>query len=157
MLIGEETVVKEFEDYLPKALQDRLLARTSLSVEDGPNRRRAAIENALVEQRKKEEEAALDQLGFYQGHGRLAAGLEMVIGAANLFLMRQLYVSDDLAQAGYVCRDHHFLSMKPGACPVDSQPLLAAEDGSMRCSRSLGSMAQWSWLRPSGLVPCRDP
>src|SRR5256886_8347397 len=28
MLIGEETVVKEFEDYLPKALQDRLLART---------------------------------------------------------------------------------------------------------------------------------
>src|SRR2546430_2046857 len=29
MLIGEETVVKEFQDYLPKALQDRLLARTS--------------------------------------------------------------------------------------------------------------------------------
>src|SRR5438034_1642433 len=128
MLIGEETVVKEFEDYLPKALQDRLLARTSLSVEDGPNRRRAVIENALVEQRKKEEEAALDQLGFYQGHGRLAAGLEMVIGAANLFLMRQLYVSDDLAQAGYVCRDHHFLSMKPGACPFGSHPLLPAEN-----------------------------
>jgi len=128
MLIGEETVVKEFEDYLPKALQDRLLARTSLSIEDGPNRRRAAIENALAEQRKKEEEAALDQLGFYQGHGRLAAGLELVIGAANLFLMRQLFISDDLAQAGYVCRDHHFLSMKPGACPFDSQPLLPAEN-----------------------------
>ena len=74
MLIGEETVVKEFEDYLPKALQDRLLARTSLSIEDGPNRRRAAIENALAEQRKKEEAAALDQLGFYQGHGRLPPG-----------------------------------------------------------------------------------
>src|SRR6184192_4260168 len=128
MLIGEETVVKEFEDYLPKALQDRLLARTSLSIEDGPNRRRAAIENALAEQRKKEEEAAIDQLGFYQGHGRLAAGLELVIGAANLFLMRQLFISDDLAQAGYVCRNHHFLSMKPGACPFDSQPLLPAEN-----------------------------
>src|SRR2546429_4063370 len=89
MLIGEETVVKKFQDYLPKALQDRLLTRTSLSTEDGPNPRRAAIENALAEQRKKEEEAAIDQLGFYQGHGRLAAGLEMAIGAANLLLLRQ--------------------------------------------------------------------
>src|SRR5947208_13382858 len=88
MLIGEETVVKEFEDYLPKALQDRVLARTSLSVEDGPNRRRAAIENALAEQRKKEEEAAIDHLGFYQGHGRVAAGLELVVGGASLLLMR---------------------------------------------------------------------
>src|SRR2546422_9346759 len=60
MLIGEETVVKEIEDYLPKALQDRGLARASFSIEDGPKRRRAAIDNALVELRKKEEEAALD-------------------------------------------------------------------------------------------------
>ena len=128
LLIGEETVVKEFEDYLPKALHDRLLASLALSPEDGPNQRRSAIERALAEQRKKEEEAALDELGFYQGHDRLAAGLEMVLGAANLFLMRRLFISDDLARAGYVCRNHHFLSVKPGSCPFDSQPLLPAEN-----------------------------
>src|SRR6184192_88067 len=128
LLIGDGTVVKEFEDYLPKALHDRLLASLALSPEDGPNRRRSAIERALADQRKKEEEAALDELGFYQGHDRLAAGLEMVLGAANLFLMRRLFISDDLARAGYVCRNHHFLSITPGACPFDSQPLLPAEN-----------------------------
>src|SRR5207244_10138512 len=49
MLIGEETVVKEFEDYLPKALHDRLLAPRALSPEDGPSQRRSAIERALGE------------------------------------------------------------------------------------------------------------
>ena len=128
LLIGDGTVAKEFEDYLPKLLHDRMLASISLSADDGPNRRRSAIEKALADQRKKEEESALDELGFFQGHGRLAAGLEMVLGAANLFLMRRLFISDDLAQAGYVCRNHHFLSLKPGSCPFDSQPLLPAEN-----------------------------
>ena len=128
MLIGEETVVKEFEDYLPKALHDRLLAPRALSPEDGPNQRRSAIERALAEQRKKEEETALDELGFYRGHGRLAAGLEMVIAAADLFLMRRLFIGEELARAGYVCRDHHFLSLKAGSCPFDGQPLVAAEN-----------------------------
>ena len=128
LLIGDETGVKEFEDYLPKLLHDRLLAPISLSADDGPNRRRSAIEKALADQRKKEEESALDELGFFQGHGRLAAGLEMVLGAANLFLMRRLFISDDLARSGYVCRNHHFLSLKPGPCPFDSQALLPAEN-----------------------------
>ena len=128
LLIGDETGVKEFEDYLPKLLHDRLLAPISLSADDGPNRRRSAIEKALADQRKKEEESALDELSFFQGHGRLAAGLEVVLGSANLFLMRRLFISDDLAQAGYVCRNHHFLSLKPGSCPFDSQALLPAEN-----------------------------
>jgi hypothetical protein len=127
-LIGEEGLVREFEDYLPKALQQRLVTVSRLSPEAGPNERHAALGHALAEQRKKDEEAALGELGFYQGHGRLAAGLEMVLGAANLFLMRQLYVNDQLAMAGYICRDHHFLSLAAGVCPFDDRPLLASED-----------------------------
>jgi hypothetical protein len=127
-LIGEETLVKEFEDYLAKSLHDRLLTELHFSPGDGPNRRRAALEAALAEQRKKEEETALDELGFFQGHGRLAAGLELVINAANLFLMRGLFLANDLARPGYVCRNHHFLSLKPGSCPFDGQPLLPAEN-----------------------------
>ena len=127
-LIGEETLVKEFEDYLAKSLRDHLVAELRWSPDDGPNRRRAALEEALAKQRKKEEEAALEELGFFQGHGRLAAGLETVLDAANLFMMRRLVLDNELASPGYVCRDHHFLSLKPGSCPFDGQALLTAEN-----------------------------
>jgi len=126
--IGEEGLVKEFEDYLPKAIRDRLLARLRLSQDDRTNKRRAALEDALAQARTRDEEAALGELGFYKGHGRLAAGLELVIDAANLFLMRQLYLDDRLTRAGYVCRSHHFLSLTAGPCPFDNQPLLPAEN-----------------------------
>jgi Bacterial archaeo-eukaryotic release factor family 10 len=128
VLIGEERITKEFEDYLPKSLRDRLVARLSLSPDANANQRRAKIDGALADERKREEEAALGELGFYKGHGRLAAGLEAVIDAANLFLMRQLFLDDRLARAGYVCRSHHFLSLTAGACPFDNQPVLPAEN-----------------------------
>src|SRR5713101_4182130 len=97
-LIGEETLLKEFEDYLPKALHDHLVAELHWSPDDGPNHRRAALEEALAKQRTKEEEATLEELGFFQGHGRLASRLETVIDAANLFLVRRLVLDDELAR-----------------------------------------------------------
>jgi len=127
-LIGEAGLVKEFEDYIPKAMKERLLVLSRLSPEAGPNQRRAALEGALAEQRKREEAVALGELGFYKGHGRLVSGLELVIDAANLFLMRQLFLDDRLTRAGYVCRSHHFLSLTAAACPFDNQPLQPAEN-----------------------------
>lgn len=123
VLIGEDTVLKEFEDYLPKSLQDRVVGRVQLPPDADANRRRAALDEVLSEQRKKDEESALSQLGFYQGHQRLAAGLEPVINAGNLFLARQLFVEDDLAGSGFICHNHHFLALKAGNCPFDNQPL----------------------------------
>src|SRR6266550_4890312 len=93
-LIGEQTLVKEFEDYLAKPLLDSLLAELHLSPDDSPNRRRDALEEALAKLRQQEEEAALGELGFFQGHDRLAAGLEKVLDAANLFLMRRLFLDN---------------------------------------------------------------
>ena len=127
-LIGGETLLKEFEDYLAKSLHDRLLTELHLSASDGPNRRRTVLEEALAKQRKKDEEAALSELGFFRGHGRLATGLETVIDAANLFLMRRLVIDSELATPGYICRNHHFLSLKAGSCPFDNQALLPAEN-----------------------------
>jgi len=127
-LIGEDIVVKEFEEYLPKALRERVFARLALARDAEPNQRRAALESALAEQRKREEDAELDELGFFKGHDRLASGLEMVINAANLFLIRSLYVSSELAVPGYACRNHHYLSLTPGSCPFDGQALLDSED-----------------------------
>ena len=127
-LVGEETLLKEFEDYLAKPLRDRLLAEVRLSPEDGPNQRRDALEAALATQRKQEEETALGELGFFQGHGRLAAGLDKVLAAANLFLMRRLFLDTELALPGFVCREHHFLALQAGSCPFDGEALLPAEN-----------------------------
>jgi len=127
-LVGEERLVKEFEDYLAKPLRDRLLAELQLSPEDGPNQRRDALEAALAKQRAQDEEAALGELGFFQGHDRLAAGLEKVLDAANLFLMRRLVIDSELARPGYVCREHHFLALAEGSCPFDGQALVPAEN-----------------------------
>src|SRR3984893_8075718 len=127
-LIGEETLVKEFEDYLAKALHYRTGAELNSSPDYGPNSRRAALEEALAKQRKKEEEEGLEELGFFQGHGRLAAGLGKVLDSANLFLMRRLVLDDELVRPGYVCRDHHFLSLNSGPCPFDGQPLVQADN-----------------------------
>lgn len=128
VLIGEETVLKEFEEYLPKALRDRQIGQIQLPPDAGPNDRRAALEGVLAEHRKTEEEEALSQLGFFQGHQRLAAGLDLVINAANLFLMRQLFVNDDVSGTGFICHDHHFLALKPGSCPFDNRPLQETEN-----------------------------
>jgi peptide chain release factor subunit 1 len=127
-LIGEETLLKEFEEYLSKALHESLVAELHLSPDDGPNRRHALLDEALAKQQAKDEDAALEQLGFFQGHGRLATGLEVVLDAANLFLVRQLVLDDELATPGYFCRNHHFLSLTPGSCPFDGLPLLATEN-----------------------------
>jgi len=155
-LIGQETLVKDFEDYLPKPLHDRLLGELHLSPDDGPNQRHAALQEALAKQRKKEEEATLGQLGFFQGHGRLAAGLEKVIDAANLFLMRSLVLDNELARPGYVCRNHHFLSLTAGLCPFDNQALLPAEnvvDELVEVARLHGVEVMLVMQRPELLAP----
>src|SRR2546428_595404 len=87
------------------------------------------FEEPVAKQRKQEEEGALGELGFFQGHGRLAVGLEKVLDAANLFLMRRLFLDTELASPGYVCRDHHFLALKAGSCPFDGRALVPAESG----------------------------
>ncbi len=156
VLIGEKTLVTEFEDYLPKSLHDRLLGEFHLSPDDGPNQRHAALQEALAKQRKKEEEATLAELGFFQGHGRLAAGLERVIDAANLFLMRSLVLDNELARPGYVCRNHHFLSLTTGLCPFDNQALLSAEnvvDELVEVARLHGVEVMLVMQRPELLAP----
>jgi peptide chain release factor subunit 1 len=156
LLNGESTVVKEFEDYLSKFLRERLIARLDLDRDAGPNDRRAAIDRALGDQRKREEEATLEELGFYRGHDRLASGLEQVINAVNLFLVRQLVIRGDLAQAGHVCRNHHFLSLTPGSCPFDNQPLLASDnvvDELIEMARLHGVQVMLVEQRPELLEP----
>lgn len=128
ILIGEENTVKAFEHYLSKALHQRLIGRLQLAPDADQNQRRAAIEDTLRRQRGIEEEQGVSELGYYRGHERLAIGLQMVINAVNLFLVRQLFVRDDLAASGFMCHAHHFLSQQTGSCPFDNHPLEATDN-----------------------------
>src|SRR6184192_111950 len=134
-LVGEERLVKEFEDYLAKPLRDRLLAELQLSPEDGPNQRRDALEAALAKQRAQDEEAALGELGFFQGHDRLAAGLEKVLDAANTF-------SSPAAR-------------RPCPWKNPSSPS-AASSSCARCLASAASRASRRWFGPSSGDSCNS-
>ncbi len=123
VLIGEEVVVSEFEDYLSAALSTKVGGRLQLAPNAGPNERRAALERVLDEWRARDEQSTLEDLGLYRDRQRLAGGLQQVLDATNLFLTRQLFVRSDLSNSGYFCHRHHFLSLKPGQCPFDGQQL----------------------------------
>lgn len=127
-LVGEASVLDAFDDYLPKALKAKVLVRLHPS----PGQSRAGwlgeIAAALGRLREQEETTALGELGMYRARGRLATGLKAVLEPVNLLLARQLLVSAELQQPGWLCRQHHYLSLEPGRCPFDGQELAPSEN-----------------------------
>jgi peptide subunit release factor 1 (eRF1) len=127
-LIGDEPVVQELEKFLAKAIRPHVFARLPRVAGEERGQRQARIEAALADRRKREERRVLADLGAYQAAGRLASGLPAVIEAANLVLIRRLFVSADLAPPGFVCANHRYLALEPGSCPVGDEPLVPAEN-----------------------------
>jgi peptide subunit release factor 1 (eRF1) len=148
-LLGDHRVLAEFEEFLPKSLQGRILTRDTLSPHDDRGRRRAVIEAALDRHREREEEQALADLGRYRAEGQLAVGLEAVLDVANLFLMRALFVSDDLARAGFVCRDHHYLALDPGPCVFCQKDLWPTEN-------VIDELVEFAWLHGVDVMTIRQ-
>ena len=128
ILSGDDMVLAEFEPFLPGQLRSRVAGRLPpLAGRDRAEWWRE-IERVLAEHRRRDEEAMLARLGDYRGSDLLVGGLAGVLDLANLFLVRELYVSGDLKQPGYVCRDHHFLSLEGGRCPFCEKELVATEN-----------------------------
>jgi hypothetical protein len=127
-LVGEQSLLDSFDEFLHRTLRDRLLVKLSPSPEQTRAEWRSGIEAALDRRREQEETAALTELGRYRAHGRLAAGLEDVIEPVNLLLARQLFVSPELQRPGWVCKSHHYLSLQPGRCVFDGTELASAEN-----------------------------
>lgn len=128
ILSGERRVLAEFERFLPDWLGGKVAGR----LHPGPQQDRAEwerqIEGVLLEHRRAEEEAALARLADCLGSGLVRSGLVRVLEVVNQFLVRRLFVSVELKQAGYVCREHHFLSLQGGRCPFFGADLLPAEN-----------------------------
>jgi peptide subunit release factor 1 (eRF1) len=89
---------------------------------------RREIDRMLTERRRGTEEAALARLSDYEARGLLTSGLAGVLEMANRFLVSRLFLSARLAEPGYLCREHHFLSLHEGRCPFCDQELLPSEN-----------------------------
>lgn len=127
-LVGEAVLIEAFDDFLPKALKDKLL----IEINPSPGESRAqwlpVVDRALDRLRGDEEAAAIGELGWYRAHSRLAVGLEGVLEPVNLLLARRLFVRPDLQQPGWICRTHHYLSLQPGRCVFDDSELAPIEN-----------------------------
>jgi hypothetical protein len=139
VLSGVEDVLAELDRFLPNSLRGRLAGKLHPSPGQDRGAWEAQVESVLAEHRRAEEEAAVPQLGDYQGQGLLVDGLPGVLEVVNQFLVRRLFVRIDLAEPGYVCREHHFLSLSKGTCPFDGTELLPAEN-------LVDELIEFAWL-----------
>lgn len=68
----------------------------------------------------------MNELNHYKPHQDVISGLQEVMEASNLFLLRKLVVSEGLEQAGFVCKEHHYVSLHEEPCPFCNKLLLPA-------------------------------
>jgi hypothetical protein len=128
VLAGEAVVLEAFDDFLPKALKDKLLVEINPSPGESRAQWLPAVDSAVDRLRGDEEAAAIGELGWYRAHGRLAVGLESVLEPVNLLLARRLFIRPDLQQPGWICRTHHYLSLQPGRCVFDDAEVAPVEN-----------------------------
>jgi hypothetical protein len=127
VLMAESRVAALLDEYLHESLKPKIIARILDSPEADARDRRELIENALRVHRAEKEARAIESLHNHKPE-ELAASLRNVINVLNLFRIRKLLVNDGLHQKGFVCKDHHYLSLEPGNCPFDDTKLLGAEN-----------------------------
>jgi len=127
VLKAESRVAALLDEYLHESLKPKIIARILDSPEADARDRRELIENALRVHRAEKEARAIESLHNHKPE-ELVASLRNVINVLNLFRIRKLLVNEGLHQKGFVCKEHHYLSLEPGNCPIDNTKLLAAEN-----------------------------
>jgi hypothetical protein len=127
VLMAESRVASLLDEYLHESLKPKIIARILDSPEADARDRRELIENALRVHRAEKEAQSIESLHNHKPE-ELAASLRNVINVLNLFRVRKLLVNEGLHQKGFVCKEHHYLSLEPGNCPFDDTNLLGAEN-----------------------------
>jgi hypothetical protein len=128
ILMAEHRIAALLDEFLHDELEPKIIGR----VYDSPNadsRDRAELIQGVIRDHRSEKEArAIADLANYKPGEELITSLPSVIDAANLFRIRRLFVSEGLHQGGFVCKEHHHLSLQNGKCPLDDTKLLPVEN-----------------------------
>jgi peptide chain release factor subunit 1 len=126
VLAGERTVLSQLEELLPDRLRQRVAGRFH-TTDRTRHEFEEEVEAILARQRADQEAEALGRLPELSARRLVVSGLRDVVGTMNRFLVRRLYVSDRLDCPGYVCREHHFLSLEGGRCVFCDRELLPVQ------------------------------
>jgi hypothetical protein len=127
VIMAENRVAALLDEYLHESVKPKIIGRILDSPEADPRDRKKLIEIALREHRADKEMKAIEGLREHKPE-ELASSLPNVIKLLDLFLIRRLLVSENLHQKGFVCKEHHYVSLEGGKCPLDNSDLLAAEN-----------------------------
>lgn len=116
LLMGEERVSHLLEEFLHDSLRKQIIGHVYGSPAADDRDLKEVIENALRNHKQQLEIQAVRELGEYRPD-IVASGLQQVIEVCNLFLARRLFISGGIEKNGFVCRQHHYISLEAGACP----------------------------------------
>jgi peptide subunit release factor 1 (eRF1) len=128
VIMAEERVLHLFESFLPVALEGKIIGRIFGSPEADTRDRKEIIEDVLRGYRAEQEIQVMNELNDYKPHQDVISGLQEVMETSNLFLLRKLVVSEGLEQTGFVCKEHHYLSLREEPCPFCNKPLLPVKN-----------------------------
>jgi peptide subunit release factor 1 (eRF1) len=127
VLMAENRVAALLDEYLHESLKSKIIGRILDSPDADAEDRKQLIEKALREYRANKETKTIESLRDHRPE-ELASSLRGVLDVLNIFLVRKLLVSENLHQKGFVCHEHHYLSLEAGNCPIDNSKLLAAQN-----------------------------
>jgi peptide subunit release factor 1 (eRF1) len=114
--MGEERVSHLLEEFLHDSLRKQVIGHVYGSPTANDRDLKEVIENALRNHKQQLEVQAVQELGEYCPDV-VASGLQQVIEVCNLFLARRLFISRGTEKNGFVCRQHHYISLAAAACP----------------------------------------
>jgi peptide subunit release factor 1 (eRF1) len=125
--MGENRVSHLFEEFLHDSLKQRIIQRIEGSPVSLPDDRKVLIAEALRAHKAQREMESIRQLTD-SNPAFVASGLRKVIEICDLFLAKRLFISDSLQQNGFVCREHHYISLSDTQCPFCGRGLMPVEN-----------------------------
>jgi hypothetical protein len=138
VVMAENRIEAMLEEYLHESLKERIIGRIYNSPDADSQGRKKLIESVLSDYHAKKEIEAVEELGNYTPE-EVVSTLPNVIEACNLFVVRRLLVSEGLHRKGFVCKEHHYVSLDGGECPFDGTKLLPVEN-------IVDEMVEIAWL-----------
>jgi peptide subunit release factor 1 (eRF1) len=129
VLSGTDHVVAGFRSYLPKRIDQSVIA--ALNLDRNPSRDRVVLATvrALTEAERSREEAVLRQVtDLKTSTSRVAVGLEPVLFALAHGRVHRLLISDDFDLPGFRCQACGKLGEKPPeSCELCGEPVISCD------------------------------
>ncbi len=128
VLIGAKETLKEFKEFISPSIYKKIIGTHEFPGK-ATERQLKDISLIVLENYAKEKESKEKQrMEEIIGQGKSITGLRGVVEAANRFLVKRLWIDGNKKEKGWVCRDHHFLSVEKGVCPYCKQELEECEN-----------------------------